>query len=121
MTNDKEHFEKLSDWAENDMELKADSTTALRGPAAAAHARALMEQAGIDVAELNKLIGGRPALDPDAKPGAHSPKINTRVTEATNTLLKAEAKALGITPSALVRRALTEWLESHREETRQTA
>lgn len=121
MTNDKEHFDKLSEWAENEMELKPDSPTALRGPAAAAHARALMEEAGIGVAELNKLIGGRPALDPEAKPGSHSPKINIRVTEATNTLLKAEAKALGIKPSELVRRALTEWLESHRGETQQTA
>jgi hypothetical protein len=45
--------------------------TALRGPAAAAHARAMMEQAGIDVAELNKLIGGGVSETPAFIPSSY--------------------------------------------------
>lgn len=41
-------------WAEDDMELKVESGTAVRGPAAAALGRDLVERCG------------RPAMDPDA-------------------------------------------------------
>ncbi|MFK4298557.1 hypothetical protein ABH924_003728 [Arthrobacter sp. GAS37] len=50
MTPGKEHFRELSEWAENEMELKPDSPTALRGRAAADHALAMLKQAGVDTA-----------------------------------------------------------------------
>jgi len=110
---EQERYHQMSDWAENEMELKPDSTTALRGADAAAHARAMLEAAGVDVGELNKLIGGRPSLDPDAAPGAHSPKLNFRVPEPVNAALTAQAKTMKLTNSALARKIITEWLNSH--------
>jgi hypothetical protein len=50
MAPGKEHFRELSEWAENEMELKPDSPTALRGRAAADHAHAMLKQAGVDPA-----------------------------------------------------------------------
>lgn len=105
-----ERYHQLADWAENDMELKPDSPTALRGAAASAHARAMFEAAGVDVAELNKLIGGRPRLDPAAAPGTHSPKLNFRVPEPVSEALAAQAATLGLSTSALARKIITEWL-----------
>ncbi|GAA1338274.1 hypothetical protein [Arthrobacter roseus] len=116
-----ERFHQLANWAENEMELKPDSTTALRGADAAAHARAMFEAAGVDAGELARLIGGRPSLDPNAAPGAHSPKLNVRVPEPVSEALAAQARTLGLTTSALARRILTEWLNSRPQETNRIA
>lgn len=110
---DPERHRQMADWAENEMELKPNSPTALRGADAAAHARAMFEAAGIDVGELNRMIGGRPSLDPNAAPGAHSPKLNFRVPEPVSEALTAQATTLGLSTSALARKILTEWLNSH--------
>lgn len=123
--NDQEKSEKrhqqLADWAEHEMELKPESTTALHGADAAAHAKAMFEAAGIDVGELARLIGGRPSLNPDAVPGAHSPKLNVRVPAPVSDALTAQARTLGMTTSALTRRILTEWLNDHPQETNRLA
>lgn len=110
---DQERYRRMAEWAENEMELKPDSTTALRGGDAAAHARAMFEAAGLDVADLNKVIGGRPSLDPDAAPGTRSPKLNFRVPAPVNQALTAQAGVLGMSTSALARKIIEEWLNAH--------
>jgi hypothetical protein len=42
---DEQHAANLADWAEHKMTLKPNSTTALRGPAAAEHGRSTLERA----------------------------------------------------------------------------
>ena len=61
MTKERD-YQAAANWAEHDMTLKPSSTTALRGEAAAAHGKAALERA----------LGGRPSIDPNAKPGQHS-------------------------------------------------
>ena len=61
----------------------------------------------MDPAELDRLIGGRPSLDPDAKPGKHSPHLNLRVTEDLKQQLKDLADERKINSSDLVREILT--------------
>lgn len=116
-----ERYQQLAGWAENEMELKPESTSALRGADAAAHARAMFEAAGVDAGGLARLIGGRPSLDPNATPGAHSPKLNVRVPAPVNDALSAQARTLGLTTSALTRRILTEWLNDHAQEANRIA
>ncbi|GAB3945419.1 hypothetical protein GCM10029976_071140 [Kribbella albertanoniae] len=50
------NFDSAAEWAEHDMTLRADSPSALRGPAAAAFGRDLVERAS----------NGEPAIDPHA-------------------------------------------------------
>ena len=69
MTKQKD-YQAAADWAEHDMTLKPGTTTALRGEAAAAHGRAASERAQ----------GGRPSIDPNAKPGQHSHTRQVRPT-----------------------------------------
>jgi len=61
MTKEKD-YQAAADWAEHDMSLKPGSRTALRGEAAASHGSATLVRA----------LGGRPSIDPNAKPGQHS-------------------------------------------------
>ena len=51
-------YRAAADWAEHEMRLKAGSSTALRGGDAAKRGREV----------LAKALGGRPSIDPDAKP-----------------------------------------------------
>ncbi|MFE4198422.1 hypothetical protein ACFRJ9_21450 [Paenarthrobacter sp. NPDC056912] len=110
---DQARYDRMAQWAENEMELNPASTTALRGKDAAAHARAMFEAAGLNVAELNKVIGGRPSLDPDAVPGSHSPKLNFRVPAPVSQALTAQAGSMGMSTSALARKIIEEWLSAH--------
>lgn len=101
------HYQTMADWAENEMNPLPESATALHGRDAAAHARAMLVEAGIDAVELNRLIGGRPNLDPDAMPGRHSPQINLRVTAGLKQQLKDLADERGTSSSDLARELLT--------------
>ena len=76
MTKEKD-YQAAADWAEHDMALKHGRTTALRGEAAAAHGRAALERA----------LGGRPSIDPNAKPGQHSRTRQVRLPNDINTRL----------------------------------
>jgi hypothetical protein len=93
-------YAQAADWAENHMTLKPDSTTALRGPAAATYGRELLERA----------TGGRPPLDPNAAPGQHSPVRQVRLPPDLNDQLTAVAAAEHRRPSDVIRTALTEYL-----------
>jgi len=63
-------YQAAADWAEHEMDLsRATGGTVHYGAAAAAHGRALLEQAAGGPAELEKALRGRPSIDPDAGPG----------------------------------------------------
>lgn len=98
-----EDYAQAAEWAEDDMALKPASTTALRGPAAAAHGRELLERA----------TGGRPPLDPAAAPGQHSPVRQVRLPADLNDQLTAVAAAEHRRPSDVIRSALAEYLAGH--------
>ncbi len=104
---DQGRYQQMADWAENDMAPTAEPGTALHGENAAADARAMLVEAGMDPAELNSLIGRRPNLDPDAVPGKHSPQLNLRVTADLKQQLKDLAHERGTKPSELARELLT--------------
>lgn len=99
---DEQDYLQAADWAENDMALKPESRTALRGPAAAEHGRALLERA----------TGGRPPLDPNAAPGQHSPVRQVRLPADLNEQLDAVAAAEHRRPSDVIRSALADYLAS---------
>ena len=66
-------FRAAADWAEHEMELsEATGGTVLRGAAAAAHGRQMLEQAAGGPADLEELLRGRSSIHPDAGPGEHS-------------------------------------------------
>ena len=83
------------------MTLKSGTTTALRGEAAAAHGRAALERAQ----------GGRPSIDPNAKPGQHSRTRQVRLPHDINTKLDQVAAAENRPPGEIMRAALAEYLE----------
>lgn len=114
MATDQARFDRMADWAEHDMTPAAGSATALRGDAAAAHGRALLEEAAGGAEELHKLMGGRPGLDTDAPKGSHARPRNFRIPRELDNALEAAATARGVKPSAIMREALTEWLKTHR-------
>ncbi|ALE93801.1 hypothetical protein AOC05_18175 [Arthrobacter alpinus] len=100
-------YQQMADWAENGLPQAKPSGIVRRGSEAAAHGRSILLEAGMDPAELDRLIGGRPNLDPDAKPGKHSPHLNLRVTEDLKQQLKDLAAERQINSSDLVREILT--------------
>ncbi|MFD7161231.1 hypothetical protein ACFV9C_42065 [Kribbella sp. NPDC059898] len=128
MTN--HDYDAAAEWAEHDMELPANSKTALRGDAAATFGRELLERSS----------GGRPTLDPNA-PGAKSPVRQTRlprhldaglvtfVDHNDTTISEVFRDALGsyldpdliayaeqrhLKPAAVLREAIQEYLDTHR-------
>lgn len=100
MTKGKD-YQAAADWAEHDMTLKPSSTTALRGEAAAAQGRAALARA----------LGGRPSIDPNAKPGQHSRTRQVRLPHDIDTKLDHLAAAQNRRPSEIMRTALAEYLE----------
>lgn len=111
----KTDYGQLSTWAEDEMQLNADSTTARRGQAAAAKGKAALEAAlGGPQAVERAIRGGRPPLDPDAKPGQHSRSRTIRLTTELNERLDALAAAQSRRPSDIMREALADYLEGHR-------
>lgn len=110
MDNHKDHYDRLSDWAENEMQLKPGSTTALRGAAAAERTRAMLTEAGVDPDELRRLIGGRPPLDPAARPGQHAKPRQVRLPGELDSALMAASESLHMNPSTIMRNALAQYL-----------
>lgn len=104
-------YQAMADWAENDMVPASTYENTLHGPDAAAHAREVLTAAGMDAAELNRLIGGRPNLDPKAPLGKHSPQLNLRVTEELKQQLHDLAKELNIPTSTLARKLLADGVQ----------
>jgi Ribbon-helix-helix protein, copG family len=100
MTKSK-NYQAAADWAEHDMTLKPNSTTALRGEAAAEHGRAALERA----------LGGRPSIDPSAKRGQHSRTRQVRLPNDIDTKLDEVAASQNRRPSEIMRAALAEYLK----------
>lgn len=96
-------YKQAAEWAERDMALKPNSTSAMRGKAAAAHGRELLERA----------TGGRPSLDSNARRGEHSPIRQVRLPAEVNDQLTAIALAERRSPSDVIRSALSEYLATH--------
>jgi hypothetical protein len=110
-----EEYQAAADWAEHKMDLsKATGGTVLHGAAAAAHGRQMLEQAAGGAAELDRMVRGRPSIDPDAGPGEHSATRQVRLPAATNQQLDALATEQGRTVSAIMRDALTDYFAAHR-------
>ncbi len=103
MSNMEEDYQQAADWAEHDMTLKPASTTALRGAAAATFGRDLLERA----------TGGRPSIDPRARPGQHSPVRQVRLPAEVNEQLAALAQAEHRSASDVIRAALAEYIAAH--------
>jgi hypothetical protein len=100
-------------WAENEMTLPASSTTALRGEAAAQHGRALLEQALGGPEAVLAAVRGRKTLG-RTRPAGRSPKRQATLPEDLDQRGLAFIQAGGASDySALMRTALTEYLDQH--------
>ncbi|MGH8890943.1 MAG: ribbon-helix-helix protein, CopG family [Acidothermaceae bacterium] len=96
-------YQRAAEWAEHDTTLAPTSTTARRGDAAATFGRDLLERS----------TGGRPSLDPSARPGQHSPVRQVRLPTEVNEQLAALARAENRSPSDVIRAALADYIASH--------
>jgi hypothetical protein len=100
-------------WAENEMALPARSGTALRGKAAAQHGRALLEQALGGPEAVQAAVRGRKTLG-RPRPAGRSPKRQATLPEELDKRGLAFIQAGGANDySALMRIALTEYLDQH--------
>jgi len=93
-----------AEWVARQMVLRrGGSQVALRGPDAAAFGRDLIERSK----------GGRPSIDPEAKPGRHSRAIQVRVDDSLDRALAETARAQHRSKSAVVRDALAAYVSIH--------
>lgn len=99
----KKRDEAAAEWAERDMTLTPRSRTALRGTAAAKHGRAALERA----------TGGRPSIDPAAKPGQHARNRQVRLAADIDRQLQNVAEQQQRTTSAVMRDAVAQYLSVH--------
>lgn len=104
---------ELATWAEHDMVLAKDSPTALRGEAAAAYGRALLENALGGPEAVQRAVGGRPPLDPGAEPGRHARKRQVRLPADLDAALDTLAAAQQRRASDVLRDALTDYVATH--------
>ncbi len=95
-------YDDAAEWAEHEMTLPKNSSTALRGEAATDFGRDLIERSR----------GGRPSIDPNKTPGEESRKRQVRLGDL-DPKLDAYVKAHQTNASVVLRRALAEYLERH--------
>jgi hypothetical protein len=100
VTSTDKDYAAAAEWAEHDMRLPENSSTALRGEPAAAYGRSVLERA----------LGGRPSIDPAAGPGEHSRVRQVRLPQALNAELDAVAQQQHRTASEVLRDAIAEYL-----------
>lgn len=103
MKNTEKDFDAAAKWAERDMTLSKSSTTARRGEDAATYGKSVLERA----------LGGRPSIDPQAAPGQHSKVRQVRLPQAINEQLDAVARQQHRRTSDVMREALSEYLATH--------
>lgn len=103
MKNIEKDFDAAAQWAELDIDLPKSSTTARRGDDAAAYGTSVLERA----------LGGRPSIDPQAAPGQHSKVRQVRLPQATNEQLDAVDLRQHRRSSDVMRDALAEYLATH--------
>lgn len=110
----RQHYQAAADRDEEMNLRRATGGTVHHRAAAAAHGRALPEQAAGGPAEFEKALRGRPSIDPDAGPGEHSRVRQVRLPAAQNEQLDAVAASEGRRPSAVIRDAVAQYLATHR-------
>lgn len=93
----------VAEWAERDMILPLRSSTALRGAAAAEHGQAA----------LGRALGGRPSIDPSARPGQHARNRQVRLAADVDRRLQDLAERQHRSASAVMRDAVAEYLRAH--------
>jgi Ribbon-helix-helix protein, copG family len=103
----------LIEWAEGDIRPDFTHPSSLHGAEAAASGRALMEAALGGPEALTRALGGRPHLDPAARPGTRSPVRNVRLPQQMSEQLDRLAQAQGRNASDVIRDALTSYLTTH--------
>lgn len=91
-----------------------DPARALFGDEAAAAGRALLEECLGGPEALERALGGRPSLSPEAPRGHRSPVRSLRLPDELSRRLDAQAEAEGRRPSDVMRDALVEYLDGHR-------
>ncbi len=96
-------YTAAAEWAEHEMALPHNSATAVRGEDAAAYGRSVLERA----------LGGRPSIDPDATPGQHSRVRQVRLPGSMDEGLATLAHQQHRTTSDVLRDAVTEYLNTH--------
>ncbi len=100
---------QVAKWAEDPSRWGEPSGT-LRGAEAAAVARKMLEDAGLDVAALERRVG-RPRLgERPAARGTRSPRVNVAVPAETHEALSQAARQRHVRPSVIVREALDAYL-----------
>jgi hypothetical protein len=85
----------------------------LTGQAAADYGRAVLQAAGVDIAELERVAGpGRPRIEPGGllPKGTRSPRVNVSIPESIDQLLTELEHRRGTTRSVLVREALADYI-----------
>lgn len=87
-----------------------DSAATLLGPAAAASGRALLEDALGGASAVERALGGRPPLSPDAPRGHRSPVRSLRLPVELSRQLDQAAESEGRRASDVMRDALAEYL-----------
>ena len=91
------------------IDLKTGAVTQEDGADAAAHGRALLEAAGVDVAAVERRVG-RPRIGgKTGRKGERSARVNVAVTDAQAAIIDRLA-GQGRTRSDIVREALDEYL-----------
>jgi hypothetical protein len=114
LSDDEERrYEALSADYERDPQ-PIDPQKALFGEAAATASRSLLEEALGGAEALERALGGRPSLSPQAPRGHRSPVRSLRLPEELSVRLDAQATAEGRRPSDVMRDALVEYLDGHR-------
>lgn len=103
MKDTEKDSDDAAQWAERDMNLPKSSTTARRGEDAAAFGQSVLERA----------LGGRPSIDPQAAPGQHSKVRQVRLSQAIDEQLDAVARQQHRRTSDIMREALSEYLATH--------
>ncbi len=112
-THADERDQAAARWAEDEMTLPARSATALRGDAAAAHGRSLLEDALGGPEEVEAAVRGRKTLG-RARPEGRSPKRQATLPAELDRRGLAFIQAGGAHDySALMRTALAEYLDHH--------
>ena len=97
-TNDADRDNALADWAQSD-DRDIDPTLG-EGD----------DQSRADARELLRRAGGRPAVDPAAAPGEHSPRRQVRLPKHLSERLDALAEHDHRSPSDLMREAIAHYI-----------
>lgn len=109
-----QEYAELAQWAENVDPAAINGGTVRRGTAAAAHARAVLEEAAGGVEQLQKALGGRPSIDPAARPGQRARVRHLRLPAAVSAAVDEIAAVEHRTASEVMRDAVAQYVTAHK-------